>query len=131
MPISIKPFLMFEGCAEDAVQLYITAFEDSEIVSMIHYGANEDGAEGSVKMAEVRLGELHIDCIDSPAKHDFTFTPSSSFFTECETEEELNYLAMQLSEGGKFLMPMDDYGFSTKFAWVCDRFGVSWQLNLK
>ncbi|EAQ36185.1 hypothetical protein NB311A_01734 [Nitrobacter sp. Nb-311A] len=36
----------------------------------------------------------------------------------------------ELSADGKSLMPLDDYGFSRRFAWVADRFGVSWQLDL-
>lgn len=35
-----------------------------------------------------------------------------------------------LSEKGGALMPLGDYGFSTKFGWVNDRYGVSWQLTL-
>jgi len=27
------------------------------------------------------------------------------------------------------MMPPENYGFSAKFTWCADRFGVSWQLN--
>ena len=37
---------------------------------------------------------------------------------------------MQLGDGGTVRMPGNDYGFSKRFAWVDDRFGVSWQLNV-
>jgi predicted 3-demethylubiquinone-9 3-methyltransferase (glyoxalase superfamily) len=71
-----------------------------------------------------------VMCIDSPVKHEFDFTPSFSFFVECESEEEIDRLVAALGEDGALLMPPDDYGFSRKFAWLNDRFGVSWQLNL-
>jgi uncharacterized glyoxalase superfamily protein PhnB len=38
-------------------------------------------------------------------------------------------LVGRLSEGGTMLMPPDNYGFSRKFAWFNDQFGVSWQVN--
>jgi predicted 3-demethylubiquinone-9 3-methyltransferase (glyoxalase superfamily) len=52
-------------------------------------------------------------------------------FVECESEEELDTLFKEMSEDGEVLMPLDNYGFSTKYGWVNDRYGVSWQLNLK
>jgi predicted 3-demethylubiquinone-9 3-methyltransferase (glyoxalase superfamily) len=48
----------------------------------------------------------------------------------CENEEELNNLYSKFMDGGKALMPLDNYGFSKKFAWVADKYGFSWQLNL-
>ena len=62
--------------------------------------------------------------------HDFTFTPAVSIWLDLETEAELGALVDVLADGGKVLMPLGDYGFSRAFAWVDDRFGVSWQLNL-
>ena len=51
-------------------------------------------------------------------------------FVDCDNNIELEDVFNQLSSGGKVLMPLDNYGFSKKFGWVNDRFGVSWQLNL-
>lgn len=59
-----------------------------------------------------------------------TFTPSISLYINCETEEEIDRLFKELSQGGAVLMPLEAYPFSPKFAWVADKFGVSWQLNL-
>jgi predicted 3-demethylubiquinone-9 3-methyltransferase (glyoxalase superfamily) len=127
---SVKPFLMFEGSAESAMTFYVSLFPGSAVGRVERYGPGEMGAEGSVKRAEFTVAGLDLMCIDSPIKHAFTFTPSVSLFVECETEAELDAAFGRLAEGGTVLMPLGNYGFSRKFGWTSDRFGVSWQLNL-
>jgi predicted 3-demethylubiquinone-9 3-methyltransferase (glyoxalase superfamily) len=62
----------------------------------------------------------------------FVLEPVSAeaLFVECESESEIDRLYAALGEGGSTLMPINNYGFCRRFAWVNDRFGVSWQLNL-
>ncbi|MBW8349811.1 VOC family protein [Bacillus sp. IITD106] len=119
------PFLMFQGNAEEAINFYISIFEDSEITSL-----TRGGTEGSNMQATFTIKGQEFICIDSDIKHGFTFTPSFSIFITCDTEKELDELFGKLSDGGGVLMPLGDYGFSKKFAWINDKFGVSWQLNL-
>jgi predicted 3-demethylubiquinone-9 3-methyltransferase (glyoxalase superfamily) len=122
---------MFEGAAEEAMNFYVSLFVGSEVTRVERYGPGGPGAEGSVKRAEFTLAGYRLACIDSPIKHGFTFTPSASLFVECDGEAEFDRAFARVSEGGAVLMPPGNYGFSTKFAWVNDRFGVSWQLNLQ
>ncbi|HEX5598596.1 MAG TPA: VOC family protein [Micromonosporaceae bacterium] len=129
-PQKITTFLMFEGRAEEAVNFYTSLFPDAEIISLTRYGAGEAGAEGTVRHATFSLAGQRFMCIDSSVRHGFTFTPSISLYVNCETEKELDNLYAALVDQGKALMPLGSYGFSTKFGWVNDRFGVSWQLNL-
>ncbi|WP_409296603.1 VOC family protein [Peribacillus sp. SCS-26] len=127
----ITPFLMFQdGNAEEAMDFYTSIIEDSRISKIVRYGANEAGPEGTVMQATFTLKEQEFMCIDSHVKHQFSFTPSFSIFVTCNTENELDNLYEKLNEGGQALMPLNNYGFSKKFGWVNDRFGVSWQLNL-
>jgi predicted 3-demethylubiquinone-9 3-methyltransferase (glyoxalase superfamily) len=130
MARKVMTHLMFEGAAEEAMTLYTSLFGDSEITQIERYGPGEQGKEGTVKLAAFTLaGREHI-CIDSPVEHGFTFTPSMSIFVECESEAELDTAFDRLSDGGKVLMPVGNYCFSSRFGWLTDRFGVSWQLNL-
>ncbi|KPL60962.1 VOC family protein [Rossellomorea vietnamensis] len=127
----VTPFLMFQnGDAEEAMNFYTSLIEDSAITNIVRYGANESGDEGTVMQATFTLKGQEFMCIDSNVKHQFDFTPSFSIFLTCDTEEELESIYGKLSEGGQALMPLGDYGFSKKFGWLSDRFGVSWQLNL-
>lgn len=129
MPRSITPFLMFEGIAEKAMEFYTSLFPNSAITKIERYGPMGPGAEGSVKLATFTLSGREYHCIDSPMKHGFTFTPSFSLFVECTSEAELDSAYASLAAEGKILMPPGNYGFSDKFTWINDRFGVSWQLN--
>ena len=113
------------------MQFYVALFRGSRIGQVVRYGPGEQGPEGSIKRADFTLAGQSVICIDSPVKHAFTFTPSVSLYVECENEEELDTVFEQLSKGGEVMMPPDDYGFSKKFCWLNDRFGVSWQLDLQ
>lgn len=127
----VLPFLMFQdGRAEEAMNFYTSLIEDSEITNIIRYGANESGDEGTVMQATFILKGQEFMCIDSNVEHQFSFTPSFSIYVICSNEAELDELYGKLSEDGQELMPLGDYGFSQKFGWISDRFGISWQLNL-
>lgn len=126
-----RPFLMFQGgTAQAALEMYFATFPDSSMVRVERYAEGESGPVGTIKVAVFTLCGREYMCSDSPIEHNFSFTPSSSTFVEFDSLEELERVFGILSDGGETLMPLDNYGFSQKFGWVNDRFGVSWQLNL-
>ncbi len=132
---SIKTFLMFvgdqAGKAEEAITFYTSLFDNSRILHIERYGAGESEPAGSVRVARFTLNGVEFMAMDSALNHQFTFTPSVSLFVECAQLEEVESTYQALSDGGQVLMPLDNYGFSEKFGWVSDKYGVSWQLNLR
>ncbi len=126
----VTPFLMFEGKAEEAMTLYCETIPESRVLDVTRYGTGEDGPEGTVKLARASIGGVEVRLYNSPVHHAFTFTPSFSFFVDCSSAQELERIVDVLSKDGGFLMPPGNYGFSQRFAWLNDRFGVSWQINL-
>lgn len=131
MKTTVCPFLLFQGHADEAIHFYVSLFPGSEVLDITRYAAGDPGPEGTISKASFTIAGQKVMCTDSWIKHDFTFNPAVSFFVTCDSEDELRRLLAALSDHGKTLMPLDNYGFSRLFAWVSDRFGVSWQLNLE
>lgn len=129
-PQKITTFLMFEGRAEEAMTFYTSLFDDGRILGVSRYGADGPGEEGTVQKATFALAGQQFLCIDSYVTHEFGFTPAVSLFVECADADEIERLYAALADHGQELMPLGSYGFSARFGWVNDRFGVSWQLNL-
>jgi uncharacterized glyoxalase superfamily protein PhnB len=65
MKPQFKTFLMFDGTAEDAMNFYVSLFEDAKIITIVRYGPGEMGAEGTCRVPiqpEIRLGGGQIRC---------------------------------------------------------------------
>lgn len=127
--MALTPFLLFTGQAEEAMRFYVSTFPDAQILDLDRYGPDKTSGQGGVKGAVFRIGGQRFRCIDSPIEHAFGFTPAVSFFYDCEDEATFDALFGRLSDQGNVHMPPDRYPFARKFAWVSDRFGVSWQLR--
>jgi predicted 3-demethylubiquinone-9 3-methyltransferase (glyoxalase superfamily) len=128
----IIPFLTFQdNNAENAIKFYVELFDNSKIINLKRWGKKGPVEEGRIMHATFSLNGKQFMCSDSPPIHDWGFTPAFSNYIECENESQLEKLFSKLSENGKIMMPLDNYGFSQKFGFVEDQFRVSWQLNLK
>jgi len=127
----LRTFLTFQdGAAAAALDFYRDVFEDFELIEIHRYGRGDIGPQNTVKVAKFRLAGSDFGCADSPISHEWGFTPAVSLWIDCNHDDELQLLFDRLSDGGQVFMPLDSYGFSTRFGWVGDRFGVTWQLNL-
>ena len=123
----MRPFITIEQRAQEALDFYSATFPSFVLHSLQHH-AEPHGALIMLATFSIRGQELMIS--DSPINHEWGITPGVSFFLDVEDEATLLSFANQLSNEGKVMMPPGNYGFSKQFAWVEDRFGINWQLNV-
>lgn len=118
------------GRAREALDYYQECMPDLavKIVTPIGNPSNPQGAD--LWRAEFTIGDARFIAFDGAGPHAFSFTPAVSIWLDLDNLTVLQALVSALADGGSTLMPLGDYGFSQQFAWVDDRYGVSWQLNL-
>ena len=119
----IVPHLWFDTEAAEVAKFYTSLFRDSGIIDITQIHGTPSGTAETVT---IELSGQEFMLIS--AGPFFTFTPAISFLIACGTTEEVDMLWEQLSKGGTELMPLDAYPFSERYAWVQDRYGLSWQI---
>ena len=134
----IIPHLWFDKSVEEAVGFYTSTFQGGTVHATMHY--SEVGHEihgmdaGTVLTVEFEIEGYRLVALNGGPL--FTLTPAISFMVnfdplrEPRARERLDEVWEKLSEGGRVLMPLDAYPFSTRYGWVEDKYGVSWQLIL-
>ncbi|MEN0450893.1 VOC family protein [Staphylococcus aureus] len=126
----ITTFLMFNNQAEEAVKLYTSLFEDSEIITMTKYAENGPGDPGTVQHSIFTLNGQVFMAIDANSGTELPMNPAISLFVTVKDTIEMERLFNGLKDEGAILMPKTNMPPYREFAWVQDKFGVSFQLAL-
>lgn len=124
----MRPFITIEGRAQEALDFYSSIFPSFSLISLNHHA---EPHQELVMLAEFSIKGQEIMISDSFVSHEWKINPGISFFIDLEEESEVDALSLLLQEEGKTHMPPNNYGFSKRFCWVEDKFGVNWQLNVK
>jgi predicted 3-demethylubiquinone-9 3-methyltransferase (glyoxalase superfamily) len=113
---NIFPCIWFDGNAKEAADFYCTVFNHSRITV------------SSPMVVQFELEGKKIMGLNGGPM--FTINPAMSLFVTCETKEEIERIYNKLFDGGKAMMALDKYPWSEQYAWVVDRFGMTWQLTV-
>lgn len=117
----ITPFLWFDKNAEEAMNFYVSIFNNSKIVSIQRYpeGPLEGpmkGFEGQVLTGIFELEGQRFMALDGGPV--FKFNEAVSMHVSCKDQDEINYYWKKLSADPK----------AEQCGWLKDKFGLSWQI---
>lgn len=113
---SITPCLWFDGNAEEAVNYYMTVFDDARILETTRYMEGSPRPVGEVMTVSFELrGQEFLALNGGP---EFRFNPAISFIVYCDDQAEIDRFWEQLSDGGE----------AGQCGWLEDQFGVTWQV---
>lgn len=112
----ITPFLWFDSQAEEAMNFYVSIFKDAKVNRVVRYGEAGPGVPGTVMSCEFTLNGTDFYALNGGPV--FKFSPATSFFIHCETQEEVDHYWNKLGESGN----------PNRCGWLDDKFGITWQV---
>lgn len=124
----ITTFLMYNNQAEEAINLYTSLFDDSEIITMVKYDEDGPGEPGTVQHSIFTLNGQVFMAIDANSGQELPMNPAISLYVTVKDNAEMERLCNGLKKEGAILMPKTEMPPYKQFAWVQDKYGVSFQL---
>jgi predicted 3-demethylubiquinone-9 3-methyltransferase (glyoxalase superfamily) len=116
----IVTFLWFDEQAKEAVDLYVSLFEDAKIINTSYL--TESVAEaagkkpGDLSSIDFELNGQNFTALNGGPM--YAFSEAISIAVNCKTQEEIDTLWDALSEGGEII----------SCGWLKDRWGLTWQI---
>ena len=117
----IKPFIWFQGQAEEAMNFYTKVFPNSRVTHIERYTGDqgipgEAELKGKVLTGVFELNGQEFQCLDGGPQ--FGTGGPISFVAEFDAQEDLDRVWDQLMDGGK----------PQQCGWITDKFGTTWQI---
>lgn len=114
---TIHPCLWFNGNAEEAAQFYVSLLPNSRIEAVIPSPTDTPSGEaGKTLVVEFTLAGSRYTALNGGSN--FSFSPATSLFVECDDQDQLDRIWAALLEGGTTMA----------CGWITDRYGVTWQI---
>jgi predicted 3-demethylubiquinone-9 3-methyltransferase (glyoxalase superfamily) len=126
----IVPCIWLDDTAAEAAELYTDTFPDARETARSFYPASAENPSGrppgSVLTIEVELAGQRFTLLNGGP----LFAPNQtiSFFVMCPQISDVDRIVAALGAGGQTMMELGSYSWSQRYAWIADRFGVSWQV---
>jgi len=112
----ITPCLVYADQAEEAINLYVSVFRNSRVVSMVRSDGSGPIPAGKLMHATFELDGREYTAFDGGST--FTFSEGFSVVAASETQQEIDEVWASLTEHGE----------AGRCGWLKDPFGVSWQI---
>jgi predicted 3-demethylubiquinone-9 3-methyltransferase (glyoxalase superfamily) len=119
--MQVTQCLWFDKDMAAALRLYVSLIPRSSLDwGSALAGDSPSGAEGSVKIAGLTLGDQRYMAFEAAGRPG-AFNHCVSILIECDTQAEIDRLWEALGEGGQY----------EQCGWLRDRWGLAWQIQPK
>jgi len=112
----ITPCLWFDDQAEDAARFYVSLFRNSTVLDVSRFPEGAPRPAGTAMMVSFVLDGLEVQALNGGPE--FSFTEAISLSVTAQTQDEIDHLWEQLTDGGE----------PGQCGWLKDRYGLSWQI---